>query len=339
PKNIWRFSVRSDSKTITEVSGQTFESDGSAKGNFKQYGLTDYKAQNIQAFQPFIANGLISRDLSLLESAYDTNYCVDIMYGLTDKLSVGMSVPFLKRTLRYSQDYINTFTSLDQLASLGGIPGITGDDVIIPPNEAKGEGIGDIIVGFKYKIFSNLAVQSTAKTGVLKLGKDHTEISETADNAEELVTGATEDEYTLEIYYDFDFTKLPVKSALIYMHSTPGHASGLDNDFDIQKGDAYYLIFNTDLALSETYKIDFETSYFLGNPDKKKANDKWEEIPYSDVNTWMGKVQFNYMPAKYVHLWVGITAPLYNKAVGSLYNYPGRLNTDKIIDFGTHIFL
>ena len=200
------------------------------------------------------------------------------------------------------------------------------------------EGIGDIVVGIKYKIFDNLAIQTTAKTGILKLGKDHTEISESKDGSVELVTGATEDEYTFEIDYDFSFVGQIINSSLIYIHSTPGHASILDNDFDLQKGDALKLILNTKQVLSETLNIALETSYLSGNLDKQKISGEWEDIAYSDISAWIGKVILNYKPTLWSDFWIGVETPIYNKPVSSQYKYPGRLNTDMVIDFGVHMY-
>lgn len=147
PKNTWRFSLRSDAKTITSISSQTYNQNGTENGDYKFYKARDITAKNIQAFQPLIANGLISAELNLLEKGYDSNYSFDIAYGLSEKLSVGISIPYRNRVLRYSDEYVNAFKTLDQLASAGAIPGLTGDNITVPPKEAKGSGFGDITIG------------------------------------------------------------------------------------------------------------------------------------------------------------------------------------------------
>ena len=125
---------------------------------------------------------------------------------------------------------------------------------------------------------------------------------------------------------------------MIYTYLTPEHASGLDNNYDLLKGDTYKFILGTNFVFSKTFNADLETYYFLGADSKIKVNDKWEALPHSEEITLAGRAQLNYAPYQFMNSWLGIEIPLYNKAVGGLYNYPGRLNTDMVVDFGMHVY-
>lgn len=339
PQNNWKFSLRSDARTFSEIGGQTFDSAGNPNNDFKAIKVTDYAAKNIESFQPLIQNHLISPDLKLLDSGSETNYFFDIAYGLTNSLSIGLSVPYRKRVVNYSQDYVDAFKNLDQLASNGFIPGVSGSDITVPPKTARGEGIGDMTAGFRYKILDGFAFQGTVKTGFLKTGKDYSEVEQKRDGFEEIVTGISGDEYTLETYYDVKFDFMRTELAGIYTIYTPGHASGLDNNFDTQKGNTVQLIANCIFPVHSTLEIGCGGYYFFGSNSKiKNSQGDWDKIPHSDVQAFVGQVQLNYNPLKFLQFWIGAEKPLYNKAVGGLYDYPGRLNVDGVLNCGINVY-
>lgn len=340
PDGVWRMSLRSDTKTFTKISGQTFNPDGSANDDFSAIGVTNYAAKHIQAFQPLIANSLISPDMRLLKSGSDTNYFFDLAYGITNKLSVGFSIPYRKRVVNYSDEYVETFKALNQAAEDGHITGLSGSDITVPPHTAKGEGLGDIVAGFRYSFFENFSVQATAKAGFLKTGKDNTEIAKSKDGKEELVTGITGDEYTLEAYYDWKLKKwMTMELSGIFTHLTPDHASGLDNNYSVSKGDTFQLNWNNVFKVSEKLGLACGAYYFVGGKDKvKNDSNDWETLARSDEETIAGKIQLYYSLTPAIRPWVSAEIPLYNKTVNGLYNYPGRLSTDVVWEFGVHFF-
>ena len=111
----------------------------------------------------------------------------------------------------------------------------------------------------------------------------------------------------------------------------------LENNYDTLKGDTYRLTLGSNYTLSKEFNMDVEAYYFVGAEDKIKTNGSWVTLPHSEEIALASRAQLNYLPYKFLNSWIGIEIPLYAKAVGGMYNYPGRLNTDMVIDFGCHL--
>jgi|GEM_PF-5852715 len=76
----------------------------------------------------------------------------------------------------------------------------------------------------------------------------------------------------------------------------------------------------------------------MGAPSQIKENGSWSEIPHSDIQTLAARASLTYRPTIFSELWFGLECPVYSKPTGGLYDYPGRLNTNLVIDMGGNIF-
>ncbi len=129
PKGIWMLDVAQEQFQFDKI-GQVEE------GSFKFITPKAFNSSHIG-----LDGGIQVADYYKINN---TN--INVSYGATDKLTLAITIPYVRKELKYTQDYrdyIETNYS-------GYLP--------LAPEKAKGAGIGDIELSFKYKLNPNNAV-------------------------------------------------------------------------------------------------------------------------------------------------------------------------------------
>lgn len=302
--------------------------------------IKDYKAKHVSAFQPAINANLIDPNLRLLESAIDESYHFGIGHGISDKLSVWLDVPYKKRQIEFTQDYVDAFKAGDAAAGNDEIPGISDEDVVIPPKVAKGEGIGDMTISLRYRLFENLSILAGYSGGFLKTGNNSTEVKK-SDNIEELPTGSDRDTTSLKLIYDWKASKW-YKLTIIgaYDHFTSRRERYLFSNTEIKDADEYEVaLFNT-FSFGKTVDLIIGINHEWSGEDEEKMDDgQWAPVRSSNLSSSIGTLAINYHAYQGLDIWAIYEYTIWNKPALGAYEFPGRLHTDNIVKFGVSLVL
>ena len=226
PQGVWSFGLSHKYYDVSKIGGETIDyATKAGDEDFAFKPLNEYTARYINKYGPLIAEGYVNEDLRLLDSARLTYSYLDIAYGITNDLTFSFTLPYEDKTVKYSQEYIDTFTALNANPGLASA-------ITVPPRVAKGSGLGDASMALKYRFMKNAAMAFKYQAGALKFGKDGTEIRDAIDGFEEIYTGKKEDRFTLAMFYDV-VDVLPFKVGLMaaYEYSTTGYEKFMENDF------------------------------------------------------------------------------------------------------------
>jgi hypothetical protein len=338
PKGVFKFDVSQVNLDFTKV-GQ--EEDG----EFKYVDASEFKTKHINStlIQALNASFFNGGDTQVAEwYKRDTTY-FKLAYGATDKLTLSVSIPYVKKTLRYHDDYINAFKNVETAADAGALAGfgIPDSSVIpLPPKEAKGHGIGDIKIGAKYNFNKNWALAFAYQGGLLKTGNDSTELKAVSDNQEQLTTGYMADYTTLALYYDHYIGKQAISFLTAYQHSSIGHEGTLDNDFLIDSGDTFTFKVSSGVKLSKHFELLPSITYIQTGYDQMKdaTTGEWDRIDDSESAAVLGGLKLTYKPYIFFNAWIGYDVTLSEEVARGEYDYPGRLYIPEIISFGITLY-
>jgi hypothetical protein len=152
PKGIWMFDIAQEQYQFDEIAQVEDRS-------FKFIPPKEFNSSHIG----------IDGDAQIAEYYKINNTNFNLSYGATDKLTLAINIPYVRKELKYTQeyrDYIETNYS-------GYIP--------LAPEKAKGAGIGDIELSFKYKLNNIAALALAYQGGKLKAGNGPLQISDASD--------------------------------------------------------------------------------------------------------------------------------------------------------------
>lgn len=331
PEHVWRISYRHDVYDVDRAVGQTF-TNGIGNGDNQVYDITAYPAKCIESFQPLIAYNLMDANLPLAKSGGIKKTYLGISYGISDQFTVFFTLPYVQKSLKYSQAYIDTISSIKT-----NYPAF-GSSLSIPPTEAKGEGIGDASIGCKYRMMPNWALALKYQGGPLRFGKDGTEIKPKRDHFEEIYTGDKADIYTIASYYDWTLGKLKCGLFMAYEISTDGYEKFFENDFEINNGDQLIAGIDLGLPITKEWLGTAGLIYQHAATDKRKISGSWQDITNTEVTALLLNLGMIYRPVIFLEFWTNCSFPLKNQAALGIYDFPGRLETNVLMQFGLNVY-
>ncbi len=208
-----------------------------------------------------------------------------------------------------------------------------------PPEKAKGTGIGDVELSFKYKINDTSALALAYKGGLLKAGNGPQQISDVSDGHEELSTGYKADFTSFALYKDISVKNHIISATAAYAHSSRGYEFTLDNNYATDPGDTFS--FQVESTFNPHEKLALKPSFTYvqtGYDEKKEAAGNWDEIDGSESAATIYGIRATYEPAIFLNLWLDYSKTKNEKVARGNYEYPGRLFIDNFVSFGITLF-
>lgn len=338
PKGVFKFDAAQVNLDFTKV-GQ--EEDG----EFKYVSASEFKTKHINnaLIQALSASHFNNGETQVAEwYKRDTTY-FNLAYGASDKLTLSISIPYVKKTLRYHDDYIAAMQSVKDFADAGNLVGLgipDGSSIPLPPEEAKGHDFGDIKIGAKYNFNKSWALVLSYQGGLLKTGNDSTELKALSDDQEQLSTGYMADFTTLALYYDHYVGKQVISFLAAYEHSSIGHEGTLDNDYFVNAGDTTTIQVSSAIKLGNKFELLPALTYVQTGYDQKKdeTTGEWDKVDDSESAATIAGLKLTYKPAIFFNAWIGYDVTLSEKVARGSYEYPGRLYIPEILSFGITLY-
>lgn len=341
PKGVWQAQYRTESFEFIRIGAEEMSGfdagtlKGIPNGNPKFVSAEEFKVKHIPNLTGFVLNPDIQLDpeIQLANSFRKSGHIVDIGYGITDKLTVNINLPFRNDALEYTDTYVAVMSQLNGLSS--GLDAL----IVVPPKKAKGTGLGDITLGAKYRITNRLALGGAFRGSFLKVGDDAKE-RDYSDGVETLKTGEAADYTTLALFYDIPIKSSYVGFMLSHEISGKGYELALDNDFAVDSGDTTYMSIETEIPLPHKFFLGLSLLNIHAAADQKQNDDKsWTKIRNSETTTSMGIISFRHTPKIFVELFTSYQIILHSDVSGGVYDYPGRLLPSDIFNFGMTLYL
>jgi len=344
PQGVWRFTSGLMSTTLDKYSVETYIVDtfgqGVGQGDFKLVPLDQFTLDHTGTIS-LIQGGFVPSGVPIIKRYEVSEFNFNVMYGLTDQVTLMAFVPLVNRNRENDQSLVDAMTKIDEMAGGGMLGPTTAEDIIIPPLRSSGSGLGDITVGATWGPHPNLSVFGLMRSGLLKTGRDYSEVSPDEDGFSEEPTGGKEDVYTLGLNYDLNlgFNVLQLTAASII--TTPG----LDRSFvdgtviDVDKG--MMLSFGGQMNFQATPMLTIETklNYLVSQTDKiKGGSGTWQTVENSGVSALLAELNIKFMPLPFVTFWSSIGHTIDSEATGGINEFPGRLETADILKFGVSLF-
>lgn len=342
PKGVWSLSFSQESGNVDKVG---INPNGDEE-TWTNKDLEDVVLNDL----PFFGNAVSGINLvspnaningnALLADSWDIDVVhIDIAYGVTDKFMIFANSAYNNSVIRFSDEFLAEAAKMEQ--EIESRPEVFGRaDFEVPGKTMAARYWDDIFIGFKHSFLPNMAFTARATFGELKIGRDD-KSAQKKDGLFELPTGRVHDQY--EIYYNADFKIVNVQTRMMlgYILKTEGHQNFFDNEnLDINLGDTLLVGLGIDAPITKKFMSSWDLIYMSASPDERKNSTTglFEEVPNSDVEQVLGKINFTYTPLIFMQTFVNFSYPLYNERQGTIYDLPGRIETGLITEFGIRLF-
>lgn len=332
PAKVWEFGIESFDFDYVKVGIQNGDS-------FEFVDATGFQLQHIPAILgarnalisgEFITADDVALDTPVVHSLENTEYYFTVHYGVTEKFTMGLVVPYIHRKLDYTDEYISAVSTMEAYANA----------LNIPPDVAYANGIGDGVLTFKYKLKPSFALGATYRGGILQWGTDEISLlSKKKDHIEELATGKVQEEYRFVAYYDRSIVKLPFQFELWYKYFSPGYAGSLDNSGTIDRGDESGFKVQVPFNVNKKLSLRPNLNYRSYPRDKRIEDGHWVAVNNTDTSSLSAGLEVSYWPKRYLNVLVSYTATLTNEISEFDYTFPGRLHTNSTLYFGTKLYI
>ncbi len=345
PKKVYSFQNTLSRYSIDKIG--VIEPDSNTK---KWVSPSDYKLKHIPVYAGYTdyVDWANFRNIQIADYYTVQEHNIDFGVGITNKLTIGVTLPLIQKTLKYTDEYVAATKELEALDP---------DNNIVAPNYARANGIGDITLGFKYRISKPLAFAVSYKGGILNTGTDEKE-KRYKDGIEELKTGTSATLITHALFYDMKIGKHLIEWTAAYEKSDVDYEYSLDNNFYVDRGDTYTLDALSNLNLTKTISLTPQLTYIVTEKDaiRNEVTNRYEVLDNSDSQTLLTGLTLKYSPVEFFNIFVGYTYTAYQKLAVSdtrayttpsgspgytngAYDFPGRLGINSFIKFGATLYL